>query len=117
MSVEQDALIWMLYTTLGKRSLYKNKINVDGMPPSIKSPERQRFISSKYYGIAHAIKQTGYLTTLKKIRTCVCMSCASISRTRNPKNDMIKLAGRRPAKKLTHCTAVGGKERFVCCYV
>ena len=77
----------------------------------------KRFMSSKDYGIAHATKQTGYLAKLMKMSTRVCMSCASISPTRNPENDMMKLAGRRPAKILSDCTAVRGKERFVYRYV
>ena len=37
------------------------------------------------------------------------MSCASITRTRNPKIDMLKLGGRRPAIEWPHCTAIAKK--------
>ena len=77
--------------------------------PPEQSPERLTLICSKYYGIALAMKRTGYSATLEKIEICVCMSCASLTRTRNPKIDMLKLAGRRPAIEWPHCTAIAKK--------
>ena len=108
--VEAVSLIWMLYAPLARSSPWKtNKKQRRWHTPGKRSPEMLRLISSKYYGIALAIAQTRYVSTLEKIRTCVCMSCAALTRTRNPKIDMIKLAGRRPAKKWPHCTAMEKK--------
>ena len=41
------------------------------------------------------------------------MSCASLHHTRNPKIDMLKLAGRRPAMNQTHCAAML-KQNKIC---
>ena len=78
------------------RAHINSEINVDGMV-SQKSPETLTVTCSQYYGIAFAMKRTGYSATLEKIEVCVCMSCASLTRTRNSKIDMLKFAGRRPA--------------------
>ena len=72
------------------------EINVDGMLPK-ESPETLTVTCSQYYGIAFAMTRTAYSATLEKIEVCVCMSCASLTRTRNSKIDMLKFAGRRPA--------------------
>ena len=77
----------------------KTKINVDGMTTPKGSPEMLKLIWCKYYGIALAMKRTGYSATLQKLEICVCKSCASLTGTRNPKIDVLQLAGRRPAIK------------------
>ena len=74
------------------------KITVDGLPPE-KSPESITLLCSRYYGIALAMNRTRYAATLEKIEICVCMSCASLTRTKNSRIDMLKLAGRRPTLK------------------
>ena len=56
-------------------------ITVDGMHPK-KSPERTMLACSRYYGTALAMNRTRYAATLKKIVICVCMSCASLTRTK-----------------------------------
>ena len=43
---------------------------------------------------------------LEKIAICVLPSCASLHRARHAKIDILKLAGRRPAMKLAHCSAL-----------
>ena len=42
------------------------------------------------------MKRTGYSATLEKIVVCLCISCASLTRTSNVETDMPQFAGRRP---------------------
>ena len=42
------------------------------------------------------MKRTGYSATLEKIVVCLCISCASLTRTSNFETDMPQFAGRRP---------------------
>ena len=66
---------------------------------SKKFPETLTVTCCQFYGIAFAMKRTGYSATLAKIEMCVCSSCASLTRTRNSKIDNLKCAGRRLAIK------------------
>ena len=61
-----------------------------------------------------AMYRTGCSATLEKIGICVCMSCASLIRTRYSNIDILKLAGRRPTIKRPYCTAIVIKSRLVC---
>ena len=61
-----------------------------------------------------AMYRTGCSATLEKIGICVCMSCASLIRTRYSNIVILKLAGRRPTIKRPYCTAIVIKSRLVC---
>ena len=75
----------MPYVHLGKKEPPSEKNNKVACPPQQNVSKNAKIHMNK--------------ELQAKTRACVCMSCASISRTRNPKKDMNKLAGRRPAKK------------------
>ncbi len=83
------------------------------MPRSIPSPQRQKFLSSRYYGNAHAIKQSGCLAKLIKKCTRLCMSCNYISHTRHPSKSYDHAGRALPAEKKNSLYSCE-KKREIC---
>ena len=83
------------------------------MPRSIPSPQRPEFLSSRYYGNVHAIKQSGCLATLIKKCTRLYMSCNYISHTKHPSKSYVHAGRALPAEKQNSLYSCE-KKREIC---